>query len=120
MKTTTQSQLLMTLKKMPYEKNVGKRENAGTQHFLLFPPSFLTSQNKFNFFKSHLFYCLQTLSLLTSPKFRRLVFTTKSQLLTTLKKRLYKNNVGKEKCWYPAFSPFPIMFSTFQKQIQFF
>ena len=33
---TTQSQLLMTLRKMPFENIVGKGENAGNQHFLLF------------------------------------------------------------------------------------
>ena len=26
-----------TLKKVPFENNVGKGENAGNQHFLLFP-----------------------------------------------------------------------------------
>ena len=32
----------MTLKKMPFEKIVGKGENAGNQHFLLFPQCFTT------------------------------------------------------------------------------
>ena len=37
---TTQSQLLMTLGKNPFENIVGKGENAGNQHFLLFPQCF--------------------------------------------------------------------------------
>ena len=39
--STTQSQLLTTLGKKPFEKIVGKGENVGNQHFLLFPQSFL-------------------------------------------------------------------------------
>ena len=37
---TTQSQLLMTLKKDPFENIVGKKENAGNQYFLFFPTMF--------------------------------------------------------------------------------
>ena len=33
--------LLMTLKKEPFENNVGKGENAGNQHFPLLPQCFL-------------------------------------------------------------------------------
>ena len=44
-----------------------------------------------------------------------LLFTTQSRLLTTVRKKPFEN-VGKgEKCWYPAFSPFPTMFSTLPK-----
>ena len=39
---TTQSRLLMTLWKNPFENIVGKGENAGNQHFLLFPTMFST------------------------------------------------------------------------------
>ena len=40
----------MTLYKKPFENIVGKGENAGNQHFLLFPPCFFcSSQNKFQF-----------------------------------------------------------------------
>ena len=35
--STTQSRLLMTLDKKPFENIVGKGENAGNQHFLLVP-----------------------------------------------------------------------------------
>ena len=41
---TTQSRLLMTLYKKPFENSVGKGENAGNQHFLLFPQRFLSYQ----------------------------------------------------------------------------
>ena len=42
--------------------------------------------------------------------------TTRSKLLTTLKKKAFENILGKgEKCWLPAFSPFPTMFSTCPK-----
>ena len=37
----TQSQLLMTLTNRPFENTVGKGENAGNQHFLLFSQCFL-------------------------------------------------------------------------------
>ena len=38
---TAQSPLLKTLKKKPFENIVGRGENAGNQHFLLFPQCFL-------------------------------------------------------------------------------
>ena len=38
---TTQSRLLTTLKNYPFENIVGKGENAGNPHFLLFPQYFL-------------------------------------------------------------------------------
>ena len=51
----------MTLKMKPYENVVGKGENAGNQHFLLFPQGFppfpkqvsvLSSATVFNFVQS--------------------------------------------------------------------
>ena len=39
---TTQSRLLTTLKKGPFENIVGKEENAGNQHFLLYSIMFST------------------------------------------------------------------------------
>ena len=41
---TTQSRILTTLYKKPLENIVGKGENAGNQHFLLFPQCFLPYQ----------------------------------------------------------------------------
>ena len=38
---TTQSRLLTILRKRAFENIVGKGENAGDQHFLLFPQCFL-------------------------------------------------------------------------------
>ena len=38
---TTQSHLVKTLEKEAWENTVGKEENAGNQHFLLFPQYFL-------------------------------------------------------------------------------
>ena len=58
----------MILKNKPFENIMGKGENAGNQHFLLFP-----SQNNFQFF-SHI-YCrrLQMLSIWTGLKYCRFV-----------------------------------------------
>ena len=40
---------------MPFEKIVGKGENAGNQHFLLFPYFFLLIPKRISAFKLHLF-----------------------------------------------------------------
>ena len=47
---TTQSRLLMTLGKKPFENIAGKGENAGNQHFLHFPHSFLPFQKQISIF----------------------------------------------------------------------
>ena len=44
------------------------------------------------------------------------VFTTQSRLLTTLSKKLIENIVGNGVILCPAFSPFPTMFSTHQRE----
>ena len=47
---TTQSRLLTTLRKEAFENILGKGENAGNQHFLLFPEMFSTiPKTNFNF-----------------------------------------------------------------------
>ena len=51
---TTQSWLLMTLRKKPFKNIVGKGENAGKQHFLLCPrcfplKSYMQIRNAYNF-----------------------------------------------------------------------
>ena len=51
----------MTLKKEPFENNVGKEENAGNQHFLLFPQCFLSYPEEILQFGSHLICRLQML-----------------------------------------------------------
>ena len=48
-----------TLNKKPFENIVGKGENAGNQHFLLFPQCFQTLPNQISNFHSHLFLGLQ-------------------------------------------------------------
>ena len=43
---TTRSRLLTTLKQRTFENIVGKGENAGNRHFLLFPQCFQPSPNQ--------------------------------------------------------------------------
>ena len=50
---TTQSQILTTLKQMAFENIVGKGENHGNQHFLLFPQCFLLFPNQTGIFHLH-------------------------------------------------------------------
>ena len=59
---TTQSQLLTTPYRRPFETIVGKGENVGDQHFLLFPQCFLLFPNQISIFQLHSFCCLQMLS----------------------------------------------------------
>ena len=47
---------------------VGKVENAGNQHFLLFPECFLNYQKQILPFEPHLYFRLLTLSIWTSLK----------------------------------------------------
>ena len=60
---TTQSELLTTLKKKPFENIVGKGENADDQHFLPFAQCFLTIPKIIPVFKLHLFCRLQMPSI---------------------------------------------------------
>ena len=48
---------LTTLEKKPFENIVGKEENAGNQHFLLFPHCFLTFPKQISIF-SHIYFCV--------------------------------------------------------------
>ena len=66
---TTQSQLSTTLCKKPFENIVGKEENAGNPHFLLFPQCFLPIPYKISIFDSHSFCCLQMFTIWTCLKF---------------------------------------------------
>ena len=56
----------------PFENIVGKRENAGNQHFLLFPQCFLPFSKEISILQSHLLCRLQIRSIRTSLKFCRL------------------------------------------------
>ena len=58
----TQSRFLMTFAKKPFENMEGKGENAGNQHFILFPPCFQPYQRQkssFNYFHFVACKCLQ-------------------------------------------------------------
>ena len=70
---TKQSRILTTLKMKPFENIVGKVENAGNQHFLIFPECFLPNPKRIFVFKFHLFCRLQMLSIWTSLKIFNLV-----------------------------------------------
>ena len=58
---TLQSPLLTPLEKKAFENIVEKGENAGDQHFLLFPQCFLPFPTPISFFDSELFCHLQML-----------------------------------------------------------
>ena len=58
---TTQSGHLIPLEKKAFENIVGKGENAGNQHLLLFPQCFLLFPTRISMFESELFCCIQIL-----------------------------------------------------------
>ena len=64
--TLYQSHALMTLTNRPYENIVGTGENAGNQHFLLFPQCFLTFQRLNSSFEPQLTHC-HTITPFESP-----------------------------------------------------
>ena len=66
---TTRSRLLMTLGKKHFKKIVGKEENAGNQHFHLFPQCFLPYQEHKLSFELLLKCRMQMLSNWTGLKF---------------------------------------------------
>ena len=55
-KSNTQAGLLMTFRRKPFENIVGKGENAGNRHFLLFPQCFLAYCKQISMFKYDLFF----------------------------------------------------------------
>ena len=59
--------------KKPFENFVGKGENAGNQHFLLFLQCFLPFSEQISVLQSHLFCRQQMLSIWTSLKICHLV-----------------------------------------------
>ena len=63
----------MTLVIKPFENIVGKGENAGHQHFLLFPQCFLPFPKEISIFQSNLLCRLLVLSSWTSVRICRLV-----------------------------------------------
>ena len=55
---STQSRLLTTLRKKPFKNIVGKGENAGNQHFHLFPQCFLPFPKQMLSIWTSLRFCL--------------------------------------------------------------
>ena len=67
------SSFLSPLEEKAFENIVGKGENAGYKHFLLFPQCFLLFPTQISSFESRLFRRLKMLCICTSLKFCRLV-----------------------------------------------
>ena len=65
---TTQSRLLMTLNEKAFENIVGKGENAGNQHFLLFPQCVQPFPKRFLVFRPNFFCRLQNAFILDQSK----------------------------------------------------
>ena len=65
---TTQSRLLTTLRKKPFENIVGKRENACNQRVLFLPKCFSIFPERTSNFQLHLFCRLQTHSIFGRSK----------------------------------------------------
>ena len=57
------SRILRTMCQKPFENIVGKEENAGNQHFLLFLPYLLPFSKQISIFQAHLYCRLQMLSI---------------------------------------------------------
>ena len=92
------------------ENIVGKRENAGHQHFLLFPQCFLPLQRQISIFRSHLFCRLQILSMWTNLNICRLIrsYSTSDRLISVfriLSRRNMDERRGKEAM--KRFKPYP-------------
>ena len=94
----------------PEENILGKGENVGNQHLLLFPNCFLPFQKKFQFFGNIYFVVCKCFE-----------FTTQSRLLATLKNQPFKNILGKgENAGNQHFLLLPNCFLPFQKKFQFY
>ena len=82
-----------------------------SHNFLLFPKCFLLFPKQISVFESHLFCCLQILSISTIPQFVILLKVT-----GICRKKGFKKDRGKRrKWWLSAFSPLPTFFSTLSK-----
>ena len=88
------SRILMTPWRMPFKSMVGKGENAGDQHFLLFPKCFLLFDRQISSFELDLICRLQLVSTLTSLTSLTLSLISPGFLHvcgTSLLKTLWKN-----------------------------
>ena len=111
----------MPLRKKPLENIVRKGENAGNQHFLLFPQRFLPFPNLFSI-SDH----LQMLSVWTCPKFCKMVKELRCQkrnletLLGTYieflkagkSQLINKYSLGRDKTFFPLKSTLILVNST--------
>ena len=86
---TTQSRLLTTLMQRPFENVVGKGENAGNQHFLLFPQCFLYCVWQKSFLQLH--FCRPWFCCLVKSR----PIPIRWHLLTGLWKKPFEDIVGK-------------------------
>ena len=97
----------MTLKKKALENTVGKGENAGNQHFLLFSQGFLLYHREESSSKQSLICRLQMLSIWLRPKLCRLVKSkTKKKVLSILKTFSDNNSMKLKSCFF-FFNPLP-------------
>ena len=109
------TQLKVTMKEKPFENIVGEGENAGNQHFLLFPQCFLSFPKQISTFQFHLVYRLQMLSIWASLKFcclaKSKLFSTQSPLFITLACCTYEKHCNQHfllfpQCFLPTESKF--------------
>ena len=103
-------------RKRPFENIVGKKENAGNQHFLLFP-RFLPLSKQISIFQPHLFCRLQMLSIWTSLQFchlvKNLTLSQTSPVFYMSRIQVFWKHYGKRRnCSWWAIFPFPTVFST--------
>ena len=120
------SHISMTQRKGTFQNSLGKGEIAGNYHFLLYPQCFLRFQRQYTYSKQFSFVvckCTQfeKIELFTIRQNFRLDWSkfnafadekfNIAKMMISLCNRV-ENVVGKKrKCWLPAFSPFPTMFS---------
>ena len=134
--------LVMTLKKKAFENIVRKGENAGNQHFLLFPQCFLSfSKLISNFGIEHYIYIPKIFPFYNFDEkgycssfwkngenvgighfiYIPLLFTAQFRLVMTLKKKAFENIVRKgENAGNQHFLLFAQCFLPFAKQISIF
>ena len=112
----------MCLQYKSFENTVGKGEIAHTEQFLLFQQCCLLVWRTFCHFLQTCNCCLQNSFGLEDSKVchwekvKRLTLYHTIPPFNNPKKKGFGKHCGKRrKCWLPAFSPFPTMFSTLSK-----
>ena len=89
----------MTIRKKPFENILGKVENAGHQHFVLFPQCFLTYQRQIHSLEPYSNCHLQMYTIWTNLQFHSLInsFPNKPWFLLICRISLLKTLWEKEK-----------------------